>query len=145
MNTLRILFTLLVLGAAAGFAAPSAEATTVNAILLTAGNNGGSTDPRLAPYEATLRRVLRFNQYTFQGSDATRVSPGSRATLMIGQGHELTVEGGSNPLSIRIHWSESGRMLMNTGLTLRPGVPAVLGGPSTGRDGEVYAVILIAR
>ena len=34
---------------------------------------------------------------------------------------------------------------MNTGLSLRPGVPAVLGGPSTGHKSEVYAVILIGR
>ena len=32
-----------------------------------------------------------------------------------------------------------------TGLSLRPGVPAVLGGPSTGNQGEVYAVILVGR
>lgn len=144
MKTFRLLLTLLALGAGLGFAA-TAQATTVNAILITAGNNGGATDPRLAPYEATLRRVLRFNHYSFQGSDATRVSDGSRATLMIGQGHELTIEGGANPYSIHIQWTEGGRSLMNTGLTLRPGVPAVLGGPSTGREGEVYAVILIAR
>lgn len=144
MKTLRILFTLLALGVGLGFA-QTAHATTVNAILITAGNNGGSTDPRLAPYEATLRRVLRFNNYKFQGSDATTVSAGSRAALIIGQGHELVVEGGSNAQSIRIRWTEGGRSLMNTGLTLRPGVPAVLGGPATGRDGEVYAVILIAR
>jgi hypothetical protein len=144
MKTIRSILTLLVLGAGLGFAA-EARATTVNAILITAGNNGGSTDPRLAPYEATLRRVLRFNHYSFQGSDATRVSEGSRATLIIGQGHELTVEGGANPYSIRIQWTQGGHSLMNTGLTLRPGVPAVLGGPATGDNNEVYAVILIAR
>lgn len=145
MKTLRLLCSLLLLGAGLGLSAATAHATTVNAILITAGNNGGSTDPRLAPYEATLRRILRFNAYTFQGSDATRVSDGSLATLLIGQGHELTVEGGSNPYSIRIRWTDGERTLMSTGLTLRPGVPAVLGGPRTGRADEVYAVILIAR
>ena len=44
-----------------------------------------------------------------------------------------------------MRWSAGGRTLMNTGLSLRPGVPAVLGGPSTGNKGEVYAVILIGR
>jgi hypothetical protein len=33
---------------------------------------------------------------------------------------------------------------MNTGLALRPGVPAVLGGPSNG-NGGVWAVILVAE
>lgn len=142
MKTLRILLALICL---AGIGAAAAHATTVNAILITAGNNGGATDPRLAPYESTLRRVLRFNAYTFQGSDATRVSDGSRATLLIGQGHELEVEGGSNPYAIRIRWNDGDRTLMNTGLTLRPGVPAIIGGPRTGRSDEVYAVILVAR
>jgi len=32
---------------------------------------------------------------------------------------------------------------MRTGLALRPGVPAVLGGPAR-NDDEVYAVIIIA-
>ncbi len=145
MKTLRTLCTLLLLAAGLGLSAASAHATVVDAILITAGNNGGSTDPRLAPYEATLRRVLRFNAYTFQGSDATRVSDGSRATLLIGQGHELAVEGGANPYSIRIRWTAGDRTLMSTGLTLRPGVPAVLGGPRTGNGDEVFAVILIAR
>ncbi len=145
MKTLRHLCTLLLFAAGLGLTAATAHATTVNAILITAGNNGGSTDPRLAPYEATLRRVLRFNAYSFQGSDATRLSEGSNATLFIGQGHELTVEGGKNPYSIRIRWNAGDRTLMSTGLTLRPGVPAVLGGPRTGDGDEVYAVILIAR
>jgi hypothetical protein len=34
---------------------------------------------------------------------------------------------------------------MSTGLTLQPGRPAVLGGPSTGKDGEVWAVIVVAE
>lgn len=145
MKTLRTLCSLLLFAAGLGLTAATARATTVNAILITAGNDGGQSDPRLAPYEATLRRVLRFNTYAFQGSDATRVVEGSQTTLMIGQGHELVVEGGAAPYSIRIRWSNRDRTLMNTGLTLRPGVPAVLGGPGTGRAGEVYAVILVAR
>lgn len=145
MKTLRHLCTLLLLATGLGLSAATAHATTVNAILITAGNDGGATDPRLAPYEATLRRVLRFNTYTFQGSDATRVADGSRATLLIGQGHELTVEGSANPYSIRIRWTDGERTLMSTGLALRPGVPAVIGGPRTGRGDEAYAVILVAR
>jgi hypothetical protein len=44
-----------------------------------------------------------------------------------------------------VHWSKGGRTLMNTGLLLRPGVPAVIGGPSTGNKNEVYAVILVGK
>lgn len=146
MKPLRFLLTALVLGlAVAGTAAP-ARAATLQAVLLTASPEKGPTDPRLATWEVTLKRVLRFNSYTYQGSDSATVDAGSRESLMIGQGHELFVEAGSSPLSVRIRWTSGGRTMMNTGIALRPGIPAVLGGPSTGNaPGEVYAVILVAR
>jgi hypothetical protein len=131
----------------AGFgAAPAAHATTLRAVLITASTEPGATDPRLAAYEATLKRVFRFQSYAYQGSDSGELASGRTAELLIGQGHELTVEPGENPLAVRIRWTEGGRALMTTGVTLRPGVPAVLGGPRTGNaPGEVYAVILVAR
>jgi hypothetical protein len=48
-------------------------------------------------------------------------------------------------IHVGVRWQAGGRSLMNTRLVLRPGVPAVLGGPSTGSGDEVYAVILIGR
>jgi hypothetical protein len=45
---------------------------------------------------------------------------------------------------LKVNWQEGRRSLMNTGLALRPGVPAVLGGPANGKEGEVWAVILVA-
>ncbi|MDP2138778.1 MAG: hypothetical protein Q8J74_13090 [Candidatus Didemnitutus sp.] len=144
MKTIRLVLTLFLLSLGFSLAAP-AHAADLHAVLITASNESGATDPRLANYEVTLRRVLRFKSYTYQGSDSGRIGAGQQ-TLMIGQGHQLEIEGGAHTLSIRIRWTEGGRTLMNTGLTLRAGVPAVLGGPSTGRaEGEVYAVILVAR
>ncbi len=125
---------------------PAARAANLHAVLITASNDSGPTDPRLANYEVTLRRVLRFKSYTYQGSDLARTDKNRSSELVIGQGHELQVETGDEPLSVRIRWTSGGRILMNTGLTLRAGVPAVLGGPRTGKtEGEVYAVILVAR
>lgn len=146
MKTLRFLFTALVLGLAIAGSAADAQATTLQAVLLTASPEKGPTDPRLATWELTLKRVLRFNSYTYQGSDSAPIAANAQQSLMIGQGHELFVEAGSSPFSVRIRWAEGGRTLMNTGITLRPGIPAVLGGPRTGNAaGEVYAVILVAR
>ena len=145
MNTVLRLacLSLLFLGAAA---ATPAHAASLRAVLITASTQPGPTDNRLATYETTLKRVLRFNSYTFQGSDSADLPQKGAASLMIGQGHELAVETSDNPLSVRIRWTAGGRTLMNTGLNLRPGVPAVLGGPATGeKPGEVYAVILVAR
>lgn len=139
LAALALLFGLLAL------ASPT-QAGTLQAVLLTASPERGPTDPRLSTYEATLKRVLRFNSFTFQGSDAVSLDPNGRAEMIIGQGHELVVETGENPLAVRIRWTEGGRVMMNTGLTLRRGIPAVLGGPSTGRAaGEVYAVILVQQ
>lgn len=145
MKTILTILALFLLSV--GFSlATTAQAADLHAVLITASNESGATDPRLASYEVTLRRVLRFKSYTYQGSDSARIEEGRPAELMIGQGHELSVESGSGPLSIRIRWSDGDRTLMNTGLTLRAGVPAVIGGPATGRGaGEVYAVILVAR
>ncbi|MBA4138102.1 MAG: hypothetical protein C0518_12370 [Opitutus sp.] len=146
MKTLRFLLTALVLGAALAASATTARAESLHAVLLTASPEKGPTDPRLASWEVTLKRVLRFNSYTYQGSDTGTINAGSRESLMIGQGHELFVEAGSSPLSVRIRWTAAGRTFMSTGLVLRPGIPAVLGGPSTGdAPGEVYAVILVVR
>lgn len=145
MKTLRFLLTAWALGLAFAASATARE-TSLQAVLLTASPERGPTDPRLATWEITLKRVLRFNSYTYQGSDSAALPANGTSSLLIGQGHELFVETSGNPMTLRIRWTEGGRTLMNTGLTLRPGVPAVLGGPSTGNaPGEVYAVILVAR
>lgn len=144
MNTVLRLACLALLFA--GVVAVPARAADLRAVLITASTQPGPTDNRLATYEATLKRVLRFNSYTFQGSDSAGLPAKGTASLMIGQGHELAVETSENPFALRVRWTAGGRTLMNTGLNLRPGVAAVLGGPATGeRPGEVYAVILVAR
>jgi hypothetical protein len=152
MNTTRLLCTLLlaVLFASLPLRAEAAPQATLQAILITASNErNGRSDPRLAPYEGTLRRVLRFESFTFQGSDSGRVRAGNATELVVGQGHELTVQAsGENAFTLRIRWADKvgGRTVMETGVTLRPGVPMVIGGMPTERaPGEVYAIILVAR
>jgi len=68
--------------------------------------------------------------------------------LSIGEGHELEVvteSADARSIHVLVRWTQRGRKLMNTGLILHRGVPAVIGGPSTGRKGEAYAVILIGK
>lgn len=152
MKTHRLTFTfLLLLGFVAGPAlrAVAAERVQLHAFLITASNErGGKSDPRLADYEPTLRRIMRFESFEYQGSDRGSISTNETTTLMVGQGHELTLEAGSNPYQIRVRWAANigEKTLINTGITFRPGVPAVLGGPPTGRSpGEVYAVFIVAK
>ncbi len=120
---------------------------SLEGILITASNEAGQTDRRLAPYEPTLRRILRFESYQYVGSDRAQLGVPASGSLTLGNGHELEVttertEG--QAVHVKVRWTAGGRTLMNTGLVLRGGVPAVLGGPSTGRGG-VYAVILVVR
>lgn len=125
-----------------------AERATIEGILIAASNEAGSTDRRLAPYEATLRRILRFETFRHLGSDRASLDVPASGNLSVGDGHELSVEterSDGKSVHVKVRWTAGGRTLMNTGLVLRPGVPAVLGGPSTGNKGEVYAVILVGR
>lgn len=142
---LRLTF---LLAALAGlFATARAENASLEGILITASNEPGQTDRRLAPYEPTLRRILRFQSYQYVGSDSATLGVPAAGSLSLGDGHELqitTEQSDGRSVHVKVRWSAGGRTLMNTGLVLRSGVPAVLGGPSTGRGG-VYAVILVGR
>lgn len=126
---------------AASLAADSIQA---RGILVAASNEKRESDPRLAPYVPTLRRVLRFESYRQVGAGGGRTEEGGTATVSLGQGHRLEISVESvkgDQVRAGVRWIDGGRTLMNTVLVLRRGVPAVLGGPE--RNGEVLAVILI--
>jgi hypothetical protein len=128
-------------------AATRADAASLQGILITASNEPGKTDARLAEYEPTLRRILRFQSYHYVGEDSANLAVPQTGSLSLGDGHQLEVtteRTDGKSMQVKVRWTSGGRSLMNTGLTLRSGVPAVLGGPSTS-NGEVYAVILIGR
>ena len=150
MKTTRLLLALFLLALTSNFAvtARAAERAMIQGILISASNDKGQTDHRLASYEPTLRRILRFESYRFLGDDNASIGVPEKGHLSLGEGHELEIEteaADGKSVHLRVRWLRGGRTLMNTGLVLRPGVPAVLGGPSTGNKSEVYAVILIGR
>lgn len=126
----------------------AAESATLHGILISASNATRDTDRRLAPYEPTLRRILRFSSYHFLGDDRTTLTAGKTDELLLGDGNELQIEtekSDDKGVHVRVRWMQAGRTLMKTGLLLPPGAPAVLGGPVSDKKGEVYAIILIAR
>ena len=150
MKTTRFILSLALLALTAGLvcSARAAERANIQGILISASNDSGETDRRLAAYEPTLRRILRFESYRFLGDDNASLGAAEKGHLSLGEGHELEIETESSDgksVRLRVRWIKGGHTLMNTGLILRPGVPAVLGGPSTGKKSEVYAVILIGR
>jgi hypothetical protein len=129
-------------------AARAAEGhANVRAMLVLASNQKGATDGRLADYEPTLRRILRFESYKLVGEGAASVGGAGRSSVKLGRGHTLELaaeKSDGKGVRLKVNWQDGGRSLMNTGLVLRPGVPAVLGGPASGKGGEVWAVILVA-
>ena len=123
------------------------QQVSLRAILVSASREAGSTDKSLSRYEDTLRRILRFESFKQLGAGRARIEAPGSGSISLGQGHQLEVTTESSQgdrVRVQIEWTGSGRSLMRTGLVLRPGVPAVLGGPSR-NDNEVYAVILIAE
>lgn len=147
MKTIRLLL-LFSLLAGLGAHAAAAERASITGILISASNEPGASDGRLAAYESTLKRILRFESFRHLGDDRKSLAPSESALLALGYEHQVEVTSENSDgkvVHLRIRWQQGGRTLMNTTLLLRPGVPAVLGGPSTGKKGEVFAVILVGR
>jgi hypothetical protein len=141
-----LLLTFGLLGTAVTATAADGDSIRVQAILVSASKQPGKTDKALSRYESTLRRILRFETFKQLGSDRDSASVPGAGTLSIGSGHQIqfrTEASGDDRLRVQIIWQGGDRTLMRTGLALRPGVPAVLGGPAR-NDDEVYAVIIIA-
>ena len=127
--------------------AADGDSVTLRAILVSASKQPGKTDSSLSHYESTLRRILRFESFKQLGSDRARANVPGDGSLSIGSGQSIefgTESSKDDRLRVQITWKSGNRTLMRTGLALRPGVPAVLGGPAR-NDDEVFAVILIAE
>jgi hypothetical protein len=119
---------------------------TITAVLVAAARTPAKADPRLAGYEATLRRVLRFESFQQLNQATLDVAIPGAGKLALGSGQRLEIktEPAEGQRRVQVSWFDGERALMNTGLVLRPGVPAVLGGPAKS-EGEVYAVIINAE
>lgn len=146
---MRIIPTYLALVFATGvmpLAGQAAEGASVQALLISASNQKGGSDARLAAYETTLRRNLPFNTFRLDGEGTAAISAGKSASLALGRGHklELQSEGGGGGIRLKVQWLNGTKVVMNTTLTLQPGVPAVLGRRG-GDEGEVPVVLVIAR
>lgn len=147
MRIIQLMFLAVLLAVPRLAAAADGGPAHVRALLVVASNQRGETDGRLSAYEPTLRRLLRFESYRLAAEGSANVASSGKASVNLARGHslELSLEKSEGKtVRLQVAWRDGGRSLMNTGLVLQPGVPAVLGGPSTGKEGEVWAVILIA-
>jgi hypothetical protein len=141
MKTIRFLIAAALLAALPAALTAAGGPTSVHAIMIVASNEKGGTDPKLAPYEANLKRILRFESYRAVAEGSASVAPGGDATVSLTRGHriELKSEGGA----VRATWFDGNRKVI--ALTLPPGKPSILGGPPWGDKGEVCAVIIVPQ
>ena len=140
-----VLSFLLLVGVLLPRAALAAEAVSVRAILITATNQKREADPKLAAYEAELQRNLPLSSFRYVAEGSTTVA-GRPASLSLGRGHQLELEGDKSggAIKLKVVWRNGSTVVFDTSLTLRAGVPAVLGRrPSD--DGETPIVLVIAR
>ncbi len=140
MKTIRFLLALALLASApAALFAAGAGGARVHVIMIVASNEKGKSDPTLAPYEANLRRILRFESYRAVAEGSAVVPPAGEVSVALTRGHriELVGEGGV----VRATWFDGSRKVI--ALALPPGKPSVLGGPPWGEKGEVCAVIIV--
>jgi hypothetical protein len=131
-----------------GDAGASDDRVTLQAILVIASDDG-ETDPSLAPYEATLKRVLRFKSFRrVGGATAAPLAAKQEATLAIGGGYSLDVW--INWITDRetefgARWFTGKATLANTTITRPRQSTAIIGGPAAKEGGGTYAVIIVAR
>jgi hypothetical protein len=145
MRLIHIVAVLALASAALPATSLAAERTSVQALLISASNRKGGSDPKLAAYESTLRRNLPFNTFRLTGEGTASVAASGRASLALGHGHRLELQNdGGSGIHLKVQWLSGNKTLINTSLALQPGVPAVLGRRGSD-EGEVPVVLLIAR
>ena len=142
MKTIRLALLFAVLGGLT-LAAHAAERASIQGILISASNESGESDRRLAAYVPNLKRILRFESFHFLGEDSASLAVPATGELSLGDGQrvELVTESSDGKtVLLKVRWGS-----VHHEYVLQRGSTTVLGGSSTGRKGEVYAVILIGK
>lgn len=123
---------MLALAPLSGFAA--GPGVSVRGIAFVASNEPGQTDPRLAPYESTLRSNLRFESFRYVGESSASVPPNGTASLSLPGGGRVDLQADA---AGNLRAQRGG-----TAVTISRGRPAVfIGGPS-GRGGVAGIIVL---
>ena len=142
MKTIRLIL-LLACIAVPGHIVRATEAVTVKGILISASNENGESDRQLAAYVPNLRRILRFESFRYLGEDSASLAVPAKGELSLGEGQrvELATESADGKtVLLRVRWGS-----VRHEYVLQRGGITVLGGSSTGKKGEVFAVILVGR
>lgn len=118
----------------------------VEVILVRASNANAEVDGSLRAYASTLKRLFRFEGYRRAAGTRLRVSAGATSEAALASGQAVRLRAGrleAAGLTAEVTWERGGTTLLQTRIQLRPGRPAVLGGP---RDGDgTWLLILNLR
>jgi hypothetical protein len=145
------LYLLLILAVGSPFSSSlhaAGESARIEVILVEAGNGDQGVDPALRQYAATLQRLFRFGSYKQVASRTIRLDVPGEESVSLGAGQSLTLSGKQNSgkgLMAELTWTRGSKRLLHTRIQLRPGTPAVLGGPRSGKDNGSYLLILESR
>lgn len=144
-NLIPMLLFTAVCGLLAAPATTDAASERVQVILVEASNAEGGVDSSLRAYSGTLQRLFKFKSYKQLSRNSLRLDVPGEGSVGLAGGQKLTLkasDGSKRGLMAELTWARGSKKLLHTRIQLRPGSPAVLGGPSTGRGGT-YLLILV--
>lgn len=112
--------------------ATAADNARIDVILVKAGNGEGGVDPALRAYAANLERLFRFQRYELVSRKPLRMEVPGEGVVSLPGGQRLSVSATAatgSGIKADIDWIRGSQRLLHTRIQLRPGSPAVLGGP----------------
>jgi hypothetical protein len=119
---------------------------SLSAMLISASNEKGESDRRLAAYVPNLKTSLRFETFKLIGESSARVEMPGSTEIALPQGQTVKVEVayyGEGKVWMRVIWMDGDRQVMNVVYTKwERGKPAVAG---TTKDGQNLALLVTPR
>lgn len=120
---------------------------TLQAILISASNEKGETDRRLAAYAKNLKSSLRFESFKYLGEGSTRIEMPGNSEISLPQNQKVVLEAayyGEGMVWLRVIWRDGDRQFMNNVYAKwKRGTPIVIGGAA--RGGESLVIIVTPR
>jgi hypothetical protein len=140
-----VMMTVLLMGCwASSVLSASAQTYKLSVTLILASNEAGKPDPALAKIVPKLKKTFGFTLYKkLGGGRATLAVPGN-ATLNLGQGYSLKVNGqpAGKGAKASMQLLRNGKVVMKPSAPLKKGGPIVLGGLNHG-NGKIILVIQV--
>jgi hypothetical protein len=141
IHLLALAITFLLVGLPTAHAA--GDSAAVQVILVQAGDGDDGVDASLREYAGNLERLFRFKSYKQSSRQTLRLSVPGEGSVSLAGGQSLSIRsdgGAGDGLKAEISWNRGSKSLLHTRINLRPGSPAVLGGPQS-KDGTWLLIL----